>query len=132
MTHPLAHRVARCRALDFEHREPGLVDRLERQGRLDPADGRRVAFGRRRAVTVELGAVTLKAERAQTTRFGWVSRVSRAAGGATRLLAAGQAQLFRAFAFQLAAREANPLISNDLVLCVSHTSLQATGHGRRL
>src|SRR5262245_17333304 len=96
--------VARFGARGFERGEPRLVPRLERELSLKPLLGRGVerGGGAERALAIELQPVALEAERPPWAREPAIHRVP-----------ALRAYRLRAFAFELSAREANPLLCGE-------------------
>jgi hypothetical protein len=103
-------RRARRNPLGFEHREPRLVDRLEWQPELKTCDRCRIelAGALQGSFEIELRPVTLETESPHPRDRGVTRRRS------LELVAASRTEHLRAFAFELAARESNPLIINDL------------------
>ena len=97
----------------FSSVEPRLVDRLERQLRLKSRLGRRVELAGRleRPRAGEVGPVAVET---QQTRSPRALRRSLGRRFPFQRLAASGAERLRAFAFELAAREGNPLFRNDL------------------
>src|SRR5712692_3970363 len=114
---PTVPRRARRDALGFEHLEPRPVHQFERQHELKALVGCRLKLARRaeRLLAVQVGAVALKAQRRGSTNLD-------SPGGTSQPFAARRAQRARAFALQLATREGNPFVINDLRGCIGYMS----------
>jgi hypothetical protein len=112
----LMHRPTRGGALGTKPLEPTRVQRFERQRALKPFAGRRVEITRRlqRPLAIEIRAVALEAERSGRMPTRRTREETTSQSHSLQSLAARGTQRFRAFAFELAAREASPFVLSNL------------------
>src|SRR5262245_39894215 len=121
-------RGARFGAIGFQHIEPWLVDRFKRKLRLKPRLRGRVQLSGRsnRPVAIQARAVALETEEARWAGGagggGSMQPTHAQRGFPLERRAAGLAEHFGALALQLAAWEANPVVTNGLRIFLRHDS----------
>src|SRR5436190_3016076 len=114
----------RRRTIGLQHFEPRRVHRLERQRRLEPDFGRGIQLPRhlQGAVAIEAGPVTLKTQRP------WTPDVAITVRRILQPRAARRTERFRPLAFELPAREQDPVVRGVTLTVFVVSSLQVTAH----
>jgi hypothetical protein len=118
------HHHTRGGSLGPKPLKPRRVDRLERQRGLKPLAGCRVEItcGLQRPLAIEVRAVALEAEGVGLPRAGPSHGEPTLQSHPLQSLAASLTQRFRAFAFELPARETNPFMLSNLGSFGRHVS----------